>query len=325
MASIIDLTLPPGSLGVSIRDENSKCIVMNKTNASSPLHVGDTIVSVNGIDLSTAEGGLETWKTIFASFSHGQRSLVVERPAAAEAAGYAQQPSFGSTQEEKKDEFEPTQPSYASVVKKAATAAAPSPTRKSNRKRTSTTITVNGHTIKRSNNYTVTGINYIHGAFTADESKPKKPKVVPPTAAPKKPRTRPTWETSRLSHNESLRQLMIKDESSRLDFMTRNSDILEPFLEDKVKLLLRANHQVVDKKKKDSVEDSKVVLGSQPDIVVTPLRDYQMVGLEWMLGMHGRGMPFILGDEMGLGEYRCCVCDIALIRCLINLLCTIQI
>lgn len=118
---------------------------------------------------------------------------------------------------------------------------------------------------------------------------------------------------------------MIKDESSRLDFMTRNSDILEPFLEDKVKLLLRANHQVVDKKKKDSVEDSKVVLGSQPDIVVTPLRDYQMVGLEWMLGMHGRGMPFILGDEMGLGEYRCCVCDVALIRCLINLLCTIQI
>jgi SWI/SNF-related matrix-associated actin-dependent regulator of chromatin subfamily A member 5 len=91
---------------------------------------------------------------------------------------------------------------------------------------------------------------------------------------------------------------MAKDESTRLGYMTKHAGALEPFIEDKVKMLLKANSQVVDNKK----STSPIVLGSQPDIVTTPLRDYQMIGLSWMLDMHSHGMPFILGDEMGLGK-----------------------
>ena len=91
---------------------------------------------------------------------------------------------------------------------------------------------------------------------------------------------------------------MAKDESSRLEFMTKHSDTLDPFVDEKVKLLLKENHQLVAKKK----SDEPIMMGSQPDIVTTPLRDYQMIGLSWMLHMHQHGMPFILGDEMGLGK-----------------------
>ena len=54
--------------------------------------------------------------------------------------------------------------------------------------------------------------------------------------------------------------------------------------------------------KKTKPEPVRPVLGTQPDLVKTTLRDYQMIGLDWMAKMHSRGMPFILGDEMGLGK-----------------------
>jgi hypothetical protein len=318
-ATSLSLTLPPGPIGVTIASKNSRCVVTAKSNASSsPLQVNDTILSINGITLSTVAGGLDTWKSIFATMANGVRTLVVER-----GVGYAQQPS----EEEKKDEFDPLPTSYASVTAKKPPPlpSSLSPIRKSSRKRISTTITVGGHIIKRSNNYTVTGMNYVHGAYTADddttESNKKQrvaAKLPSSTSVPKKPRTRPTHELHRLSHNESLRKRMVLDESSRLEFMTRHSSTLEPFLDDKVKLLLEANHQVVDGKQPSSVDDDdKIVLGSQPDIVQTQLRDYQMVGVEWMVRMHGRGMPFILGDEMGLGEC-CCV---FVLYCDLNLIC----
>ena len=230
---------------------------------------------------------MRAWTTIFQTFAHGMRTVVVQRN------GLKPQASFGSIQEEKKDEYEPQAP-HAAATKMPL----PSPTRKSGRKRVSTTMVVDGHVIKRSNNYTVTGMNYIHGAYTEDAPKPKKPKAAPVSTGPKKPRVRSAWETERLQHNESLKKLMVKDETSRLEFMTRNASTLEPFVEDKVKMLLKANAQVVDRTKKPE----PIVLGSQPDIVTTPLRDYQMIGLSWMLDMHSHGMPFILGDEMGLGK-----------------------
>lgn len=229
------------------------------------------------------------------------------------AAGYAAQPSFGSSSEEKKDEFEPPPPSsYASAPPLAKKPPPPSPTRKSDRKRTSTTILVNGHVIKRDNNYTVTGMTYVHGAFASDDTtnankKPKTSKAVVGGVGglPKKQKARPPHETARLSHNAMLRQKMTIDESNRLLFMKRHVDVLEPFLDAKVKLLLKSdqgnanqNNQV----EKMVAPEEKILLASQPDIVTTELRDYQMVGLEWMVGMHSKGVPFILGDEMGLGE-----------------------
>ena len=282
------------------------CKVVSKTNPKSPLEVDDIILSLNGIIFSQVEGDVDAWKTLLTTYSHGSRLLVVERlpraKAAATARSYKQQPSFGSIQEEKKEEYDSTVPeavvSTASTGSKAPPPA--SPTRKSSRKRTSTTMVIDGHVVKTANNYVVTGINYIHGAFTADAPKPKKPKTVPSNskAPAKKSRAKSAHETERLNHNETIKKRIVKDELARLEFMTLNSEALKPFIDHKVEMLLNANSQIVNKGKAFTV----TTLGSQPDIVTTPLRDYQLIGLSWMVSMQQSGMPFILGDEMGLGK-----------------------
>ncbi len=49
---------------------------------------------------------------------------------------------------------------------------------RSSLKRTSTTMIIDGHVIKTSNNYVVSGDSYTFGAFAADAPKVKKPKPV---------------------------------------------------------------------------------------------------------------------------------------------------
>jgi SNF2 family DNA or RNA helicase len=169
--------------------------------------------------------------------------------------------------------------------------------------------------IKRDNNYTVTGMTYVHGAFASDDitNDNKKHKTSTKAAGgaaglPKKQKARPPHETARLSHNAMLRQKMTIDESNRLLFMKRHVDVLEPFLDAKVKALLKSDQGNATQVEKMVAPEEKILLASQPDIVTTELRDYQMVGLEWMVGMHSKGVPFILGDEMGLGELYIIVC-----------------
>lgn len=77
----LQLSLPPGnSLGVSISDVNSNCVVVSKRIESSPLQVGDAIISLNGIDLCEVEGGMSSWKEIFSNSAKETRNLVVNRP-----------------------------------------------------------------------------------------------------------------------------------------------------------------------------------------------------------------------------------------------------
>jgi hypothetical protein len=78
----IELTLQPGSsLGVSIQNSNSSCVVVSKKNPHSPLQVGDVIVSLNGVNLREAQGGMNEWVKLFSTSASGTRNLVVERPA----------------------------------------------------------------------------------------------------------------------------------------------------------------------------------------------------------------------------------------------------
>ena len=57
MAQSINITIPPGPLGVGIISEDSNCIISSKSNQSnSPLMVDDIIISLNGIKLSQIEG-----------------------------------------------------------------------------------------------------------------------------------------------------------------------------------------------------------------------------------------------------------------------------
>jgi len=168
---------------------------------------------------------------------------------------------------------------------------------------------IDGHVVKTSNNYVVTGVNYVHGAYKADEPTVKKPAAsfrpvikgdAPPTT--KQPRKVADHVTRRLAHNEAIRKRMQLDDKKRLDFMAENCDALGPFVEDKVKRRLSSHRALGGWGKRGTKVGTTVPLGSQPDSVITPLRDYQMIGLDWMVKLHNRGVPFILGDEMGLGK-----------------------
>ena len=185
-----------------------------------------------------------------------------------------------------------------------------SPHRRSGRKRTSTTMIIDGHVVKTSNNYVVTGVNYVHGAYKADaprEGKKARPQqqASAAIARPAIARVVPEHVAKRSAHNDAIRVRAVMDEERRLDFMAENVDVLEPFLDDKVRARLLGHREGMRPVAgRLAVAEGGVAtpLASQPDVVVTPLRDYQMIGLEWMVRMHSRGLPFVLGDEMGLGK-----------------------
>ncbi|KAL7544833.1 hypothetical protein ACHAWF_008196 [Thalassiosira exigua] len=181
---------------------------------------------------------------------------------------------------------------------KGATGGEPSP-RRTGRKRTSTVMVVDGHVIKKTNNYVVNGMTYVHGAFQADAPKPKKPKPAPSEpSAPPAPRQLAAHLRKRLAHNDAIKSKAAgEDDASRRDFMARRVDALAPFVEEKVLRSL-----VARKARLGPEPRGGPVLGSQPEGVITTLRDYQLTGLDWMAKMHARGVPFVLGDEMGLGK-----------------------
>ena len=80
MAQSINITIPPGPLGVGIISEDGNCVISSKSNQSnSPLMVDDIIVSLNGIKLSQIEGGVDGWVRLFQMFGQVQRNLVVQR------------------------------------------------------------------------------------------------------------------------------------------------------------------------------------------------------------------------------------------------------
>ncbi len=145
----------------------------------------------------------------------------------------------------------------------------------------------------------VKGDRYVSGAFEADAPKPKK--VAIPSSnndqKPKAPRKIPDYIKRRGEHNNVIKGRIAKDESKRFNYMSRNFAALEPFVDDKVKAALKRNETVAA-----AEPEHLTVLGTQPDAVQTTLRDYQMVGLDWMIKMHQKGMPWVLGDEMGLGK-----------------------
>lgn len=80
MAHQISITLPPGPLGVGLRrSDTGQCYINSKTNASSPLLVGDIIVKMNGIVLADVQDGTQAWPKLFQAFASMPKNLVVLR------------------------------------------------------------------------------------------------------------------------------------------------------------------------------------------------------------------------------------------------------
>lgn len=49
--------------------------------------------------------------------------------------------------------------------------------------------------------------------------------------------------------------------------------------------------------------DPSLLANKQPDLLKNKtLRDFQLVGLNWMINMHSLNLNGILADEMGLGK-----------------------
>ena len=153
------------------------------------------------------------------------------------------------------------------------------PQRRSGRKRTLTTVTIGKHTVLAKNNYSVSGIGgYVFDTQARDvpvdpyshrSSKEKTKKRV------SQPRKRSQAELNRVQHNQDIKRSAEKDNHLRHEYLASKVDVLSPFIDAKVQTFLRSKQTHNPSSKKD---DYKLV--SQPDIVTTTLRDYQMLGLE---------------------------------------------
>lgn len=53
---------------------------------------------------------------------------------------------------------------------------------------------------------------------------------------------------------------------------------------------------------KKKADEKLVQFDKTPDYIQGEMRDYQVRGLNWLIGLYENGINGILGDEMGLGE-----------------------
>lgn len=173
------------------------------------------------------------------------------------------------------------------------------PARRSSREKKSTLIYVDGYAVKRDNNYIVKGGEYVHGAFNANGAAtdggalarlPKPANQTKKAAAKKPPRKANKAELERARHNEIVKGRVKAKAKARMGYLAKHAKTIEPFVESKT-----SEHLAVTPALKSTWKD----MSMQPDMITGELRDYQMIGLNWMSKMHSMNAGMILGDEMG--------------------------
>ena len=173
------------------------------------------------------------------------------------------------------------------------------PARRSSREKKSTLIYVDGYAVKRDNNYIVKGGEYVHGAFNANGAAtdggalarlPKPANQTKRSAAKKPPRKANKAELERARHNEIVKGRVKAKAKARMGYLAKHAKTIEPFVESKT-----SEHLAVTPALKSTWKD----MSMQPDMITGELRDYQMIGLNWMSKMHSMNAGMILGDEMG--------------------------
>jgi len=172
------------------------------------------------------------------------------------------------------------------------------PSRQSKRECKSTTMQIGGNTVLRANNYSVTACKYIFDVHQEDI--PHKPKSQPKTESQPKRKVYINMpanqaQLDRLRHNKILQNSVRSKQWLRQNFFIKRLEILEPFVESKVLLHLKAQTS------QPSVKIEPVLV-AQPKMIRAKLRDYQLLGLNFMVNMHRQNIAMILGDEMGLGK-----------------------
>jgi len=168
--------------------------------------------------------------------------------------------------------------------------------RTSGRDRVNRIMNVDGYSILRENNYVVRGGTYCFGAEHSISIPPSKNKRVAAKreAIVKKPRMVAPEEVIRKRFVAKIAAENVLRRSSQLEYLAGFKDTLAPFVERKVYDRL------------SSLEPQKETFREiflQPELVQGgEMRDYQLIGLNFLARMHNHGCPMILGDEMGLGK-----------------------
>ena len=170
------------------------------------------------------------------------------------------------------------------------------PPRRSGRERSSTTITIDGHTILKQNNYVVQGGDYVFGSnATVDQQEVVKPppkKKAKTTTTSKQPKQPSQVQRLRQAHNHRVMEAKQSKHLLQQSFLKQHVDRLQPFIEPKVLTQLQSVK---------SYKYQAISIQDQPKLIQTAvLRDYQLLGLQFLVNLHRQNVPMILGDEMGL-------------------------
>lgn len=196
--------------------------------------------------------------------------------------------------------------------------------RRSGRERISTTVTINGHTVLRKNNYSVTADSYIYDLLDDDDDddvggadanithlqQQQRGKKVVVRKQPTGPRVETSAEIARRRHKAAVQNASSQKRHLQMSFLAKNVDILEPFCEDSIIQQLRDIRDNKDDTEAATAAAAAVaVSGSSssltdpvhvPSTIKATLRPYQKKGLDFLVRMHRQNVPCIIGDEMGL-------------------------
>ena len=191
--------------------------------------------------------------------------------------------------------------------------------RRSARERTSTVIYVDGHAIKKENNYKVKGLSYEYGAAAEENNSNHKKKrnqktthrqtkKAPATSNSQSQQLLKTTKPRHVSQLEENRKSMKAQVESRksekailrVNFHHQHAETYKPFIDSKVLQTLQQQAPSSSDSAHTGIAHHEVM---QPDSITGDMRDYQLQGLNWMISMYQRNVGMILGDEMGLGAF----------------------
>jgi SWI/SNF-related matrix-associated actin-dependent regulator of chromatin subfamily A member 5 len=109
-------------------------------------------------------------------------------------------------------------------------------------------------------------------------------------------------DTAHTRHVNKLRDDRDSSEKVRQQYIAKHIELFKPFLDNKQLNKLKTVH--VPHGEIGAERLRQLVIGQQPHCIAktTVMRDYQVVGVNFLLRMYANGMSCILADEMGLGK-----------------------
>ena len=187
--------------------------------------------------------------------------------------------------------------------------------RRSGRKTKARVIMIDGEPVLRSNNYTLTeGEPSVFdselgtdGAVAGEDGRTKyvfeqqKEKRTYVRKKPRAPKVETDDEIKAGKNNRAIAKAIDEAHARRSKYLKAQTKHLEPFITPAVKSSIFDRAEAYDASQKGP---QKVLMpvDNQPAMIKAVLREYQLEGLRYNVGMYDQGCSCILADEMGLGK-----------------------